>query len=121
MFGLGLEVSSRNPLRVQLLIRLRARRPHRRPAAAVEQLELNSGRVDCPAHQSAERIDLSDQMALRRAANGRIAWHVRDGVVGQRAQADSASEARRGPRGLDAGVPGADDNDIEFIHAITCY
>ena len=44
----------------------------------------------------------------------------RDGFSRERAQADAAAELRRRPRRLDAGVPGADDNDIEFsCHWIT--
>ena len=70
----------RHPRAVAPLVGLRARRPHRRTAAAVEQLELDAGRVDRAAHQSAERVDLADQMTLRRAADRRIARHVRDGV-----------------------------------------
>ena len=75
MFG-SASSAARDPFAVKRLVRLGARRPHRRSAAAVEQLELNSGRVDAAAHQSAERIDLPDQMTLRRAADGRIARHV---------------------------------------------
>ena len=108
---LGLERGA-HPLAVPRLVRLGARRPHRRPAAAIEQLELYAGSVDCAAHQSAQRIDLSDQMSLRRAADRRIARHVRDGFSSERAQSDAAAELRRRPRGLDAGVAGADDNHI---------
>ena len=100
--------AARTHAAVSRLVRLGARRPHRRPAAAIEQLELYSRSVDCSAHQSAERIDLSDQMSLSRAADRGIARHVRDGFSSERAQADAASELRRRPRGLDAGVPGAD-------------
>ena len=67
-----------HPRAVAPLVGLRARRPHRRPAAAVEQLELDAGRVDRPPHQAAERVDLANQMPLRRAADRRIARHVRD-------------------------------------------
>jgi hypothetical protein len=87
---------------------LGARRPDGRSAAAVEQFELYSRSVDCAAHQSAQRIDLSNQMSLRRAANGGIARHVRDGFSSESTQADAASESRRSVRGLDAGVSRAD-------------
>src|SRR5213592_4155977 len=44
-----------HPCAVDLLVRLRARRPHRRTAAAIEQFELNARRIDRTAHQPAER------------------------------------------------------------------
>src|SRR6516165_1580476 len=46
-----------DPLAVNPLVCLRARRPHRRSPASIEQLELDSGGVDRPAHQPTERID----------------------------------------------------------------
>ena len=107
MFG-SASSAAPHPLAIPRLVRLGARRPHRRPAAAIEQLELYSCSVDCPAHQSAQRIDLANQMSLRRAADRRIARHVRDGFSSERAQSDAAAEPRRRPRRLDAGVPGAD-------------
>ena len=79
-----------HPSAVPLLVGLRARRPDRRAAAAIEQLELNAGRVDGAPHQAAERVDLSDEMALRGAADRRIARHVRHGVRRQRADRDVA-------------------------------
>ena len=98
---------------VDLLVRLRARRPDRRPAAAIEQLELNAGRVDRAAHQAAERVDLANEMTLRRAADRGIARHVRDGVRRQRAQPDVRAEPRRGIRRFAARVTGADHDDVE--------
>ncbi len=97
-----------DPRAVDLLVRLRARRPDRRTAAAIEQLELNAGRVDRAAHQAAERVDLADEMPLRRAADRRVARHVRDGVARQRAEADARAEPRRRVRRLAARVAGAD-------------
>ena len=107
MFGSRSSARS-HPLAVRPLVRLRARRPHRRTPAAIEQLELNAGRVDRAAHQPAERIDLANQMTLRGAADRRIARHVRDGVRRQRAEADVRAEARGGVRRLAARVAGTD-------------
>ena len=105
-----------HPRAVAPLVGLRARRPDRRTAAAVEQLELDAGRVDRAAHQSAERIDLANQMPLRRAADRRIARHVRDGVASTACRSPTLrAHARRGPRGFDARVPGADDDDVEVL------
>jgi hypothetical protein len=73
---------------------------------------LYSRGVDCAAHQSAERIDLTNQMTLRRAADRWIARHVPDGFTSEGAQADGAAQLRRGPRGLHACVPATDDDYI---------
>ena len=75
------------------------------PAAAIEQLELNAGRVDREAHQPAERVDLADEMALGRAANRRIARHQRDRLRRQRAEPDAAPQPRRRPRRFASGMP----------------
>ena len=90
---------------VDALVGLRARRPDRRAAAAIEQLELNAGRVDRAAHQPAERVDLANEMPLRRSADRRIARHVRDGVGRQRAEPDVRTEPRRGVRRLAPACP----------------
>src|SRR5207249_4190746 len=73
-----------NPVAVAALVRLGAWRPDRRAAAAVEQLELDPRRVDREPHQTAQRVDLANEMAIRRSADRRIAGHVGDGAVGQR-------------------------------------
>ena len=109
-----------HPLAVDLLVRLRARRPDRGSAAAIEQLELNPGRVDRAAHQAAERVDLANEMALRRAADRRVARHVRDRVGRQRAEPDVRAETRRRIRRLAPRVPRADDDHVEAVfHEIT--
>ena len=102
-----------HPGAVAPLVRLRARRPDRRTAAPVEQLELDAGRVDRAAHQAAERVDLADQVPLGRAADCRIARHVGDGAVRQRANPDAAAQTRGGPRRFHACVPRADDDHVE--------
>src|SRR5581483_10833902 len=105
-----------HPAAVDLLVRLRARRPHRRPSAAVQELELNAGRVDRPSHQTAERVDLAYEVSLRGAPDCRVARHVRDGLRRQRAQADLRAEPGGGVRGLAPRMAGADDDDIESLH-----
>ena len=86
-----------HPLPVRLLVGLRPRRPDRRPAAPVEHLELDPGRVDRQAHQAAERVDLADEVALGRPANRRIAGHVRHGFPRQRAEPHAAAQAAPPP------------------------
>ena len=101
-----------HPFRVTRLIRLRPRRPDSRAATTIEKLELYACSVDCFRHQSAQRIDLSNQMSLRRAADGRVAGHVRDGFSRERTQTDTSPQPRGGPRCFDTGMAGADHYHI---------
>ena len=66
------------------------------------------------AHGAAEGVDFADDLPLAHAADGRIAAHLGDGfeVVGQ--QGGVRSQARRGQRRLHAGVPAANDQDVEI-------
>ena len=64
------------------------------------------------AHQPTECVDLANQMAFGGAADGRIARHVRDGAVRQRADPHAAAQPRGRPRGLNSGVAGANHDHI---------
>ena len=55
---------------------LRTQRMHRGALAAVEHTVLNAGRIRRPGHLSAQCIDLSNEVSLGRAADGRIARHI---------------------------------------------
>src|SRR4030095_2881545 len=90
-----------NPRRVTPLVCLRTWRPYGRPAAAIEQFELDACRVDRAANQSTQRVDLSNEMSLRRTANGGIAGHVRDGFLRECAHPDAAPERRSRTRRVD--------------------
>ena len=106
-----------HPTPVLLLVCLRARRPHSRATTAIENFELNAGRVDGTSHQAAQRIDLGDEMSFRRAANRGIAGHVRDGVRRQRADRNVPPETRRSIRRFAARVPGTDHDHVKrFSH-----
>ena len=102
-----------NPGAIAALVGLCARRPDRRAPAPVEQLELNARGVDRQSHEAAERVDLTNEMSLCGAADRRIARHQRHGLRRKRAQPDAASEPRRSPCRFAAGMPGADDDDVE--------
>ena len=102
-----------HPRAVTPLVCLRTRRPDRRTPAPVQKLELYAGCVYRAAHQPAERVDLAHQVAFGGAADGRVARHVRDGSFRKGADPDASAEAGGRPRGLHAGVPGADHNHIE--------
>ncbi len=58
---------------IELPVGLRARTAHRGPFAAVQNPELDAGGISNPAHQTVERIDFADQMALTETADRRIA------------------------------------------------
>src|SRR5690349_11411383 len=99
-------------LAVLRLVRLRPRGAHRRPLLGVERAELNAGRVDRPRHLAAERIDLLDEVALADAADGGVAGHLADVVEVERQHERRRAHARAGERRLDAGMAGADDDDV---------
>jgi hypothetical protein len=105
-----------NPAPIEGFVGLSARRPDRGTATAIEQLELYSRSVDCAPHQSAQRIDLANQVALRGPANSRITRHVRNRFSRERAQTHAATELGGGPRRLHSGMAGPDHYDIEFSH-----
>ena len=58
---------------VQLLVHLRARRPHGGPRRGIEQAELNPDRIRHLAHDAAESVDLAHQVALGDSADGGVA------------------------------------------------
>ena len=76
---------------------------------------MNAGPVDGPAHQSTERVDFTHEMALRRAADRRIARHLRDGVRRERADSDARAQTSGGVSRLAPGVARTDHDDVERI------
>jgi hypothetical protein len=103
-----------DPRGIPAFVGLRPRRPHRRAATSIEQLELQPRRVDRSSHQPAKRIDLSYEMTLGRPSHRRIARHVRHAVSGQRTEPDVTPEPRGGVRRLDTGVPGTNDDHVKL-------
>ena len=74
------------------------------------------------AHQAVERVDLAHEMALAKAADGRIAGHRADRVGAQRHQRGDRAEARRRTRSFAACMAAADNNDIVVIsHHATLF
>ncbi len=103
----------RYPRGVAPLVRLCPWRPNCRPAAAIQQPELDAGGIDRPRHQAAERVDFSDQMSFGRSTNCRIARHVCNRVAWEGAQPNGATESSGGKRGFNARVSRADHNHVE--------
>jgi hypothetical protein len=102
---------------VELAVGLGARALHGRPLGAVEQAELDAGRIGDPPHQAIERIDLPHQMALAEPADGRIAGHLADGGKAVRDQRRTRAHASRRSRSLAAGMAAADNDDVEGLNA----
>ena len=99
---------------VQHPVGLRARGAHRRALAAVEDAELDAGFVGGRRHRAAQRVDLLDQMALADAADRRVAAHLPQRLDVVRQQQRAAAHARRGQRGLGAGMAATDDDHVEL-------
>ena len=69
-------------------------------------------RGECMAHHAAERVDLPDNLALRHAADRRVATHLGHavGVDGQQDRSQSQTGGRH--CSLGAGVSGPDHGHI---------
>ena len=108
---------------VELAVGLGARALHGRPLGAVEQPELDAGRIGDAPHQAVERIDLAHQMALAEPADGRVAGHLADGGEAVRDQRRARAHAGSRRRGLAAGMAAADNDDVEgcIDHGATQY
>ena len=109
------------------LARTRACRPARAattppgPRLRLSSLNWKPGGVDRVAHQAAERVDLAHQVALRRAADRRIARHVRDGVGRQRQQSPTRQPRRAAAYAASQpGVSRADHDDVEPVSMRPC-
>src|SRR4029077_15164433 len=66
------------------------------------------------SHEASERIDLTNELALREAADRGGARHASDRAELAREQRGLPAHLRRGVRRLDSGVAAADDEDVEF-------
>jgi hypothetical protein len=97
---------------VELLVALRPRTPHRRPARSVQQPELNPHGVGHFAHHAAQRVHLADQMAFGHAADSRIATHLRNQVHVHGDERRLQAHARGRHRRLAPGVARANHHHI---------
>jgi hypothetical protein len=94
---------------------LRPRRPHGGAFAAVEHSELQRRHVRRTAHDSAQGVDLADNRPLGDTADRGVARHLSNALECARNQTDTGAEASSRNRCLSAGVPGADDDDVELF------
>jgi hypothetical protein len=68
---------------------------NRRSSGTVKQTKLNAGSVDHSAHDAAESVYLSDNMAFSDSPDGWIARHLSDQVEIDRHQGRFCTKARR--------------------------
>jgi hypothetical protein len=87
-----------------------------RALACVEHTVLKHNFICGSAHFAAERVDLKDELALARAADGRIAGQVGDGVVGNGEKNGFNAHSCGGKRGFATGVSCADDGNVCRIY-----
>ena len=98
---------------IELAVGLGTRTTDRRTLAAIEHPELDAGGIGDAAHQTVQRIDLADQMALAESADRGIAGHGADGRKTMGHQGGARAHARGCGRGLAAGVAASDHDDVE--------
>ena len=91
---------------------LRAQGVHGRALAAVEHAVLDAAGVRRAAHLAAEGVELADEMALARAADGRVAGHVAHGVQIDREHDGLQPQPRGCEAGFDPGMARADDGNV---------
>ncbi len=98
---------------------LRPQRMDGRPLAAVQHPALDEALVGRAAHLAAERVELADEVPLRRPADGGVAR-----AVSHRVQIDGENnrltpQASRGEARLDSRVPRADDGHVDGSGVVT--
>ncbi len=98
---------------IELSVGLGARPLDGGALAAVEDAELDAGRIGGARHHPVQRVDLAHQMALAQAADGRIAGHLADRRETVGHQRGSRAAARGRGRGFASRMPAADDNDVK--------
>ena len=98
---------------VESFVALGAGRPDCRAARCIEQAKLDPAGVCDFAHNAAECVDFTDQVALRNATNCRITGHLSDQVKVEREQRRSQPHARGSGSGFTTGMSGTHNEDIK--------
>src|SRR3569623_2132428 len=99
--------------RIERAVDLGAGPADSRTLAAVENPELNAALIRHPAHQTVQRVDFPEQMALAESTDGRIAGHRTNGceTMGQKGGFSAKPPGSR--RRLAAGMASSHHNDVE--------
>ena len=82
--------------------------------AAIEQAELNPGRIGGAPHQAIKRIDLAHKVPLAQAANGRVARHDPQIICAARNQSNARTQARSRQSCFHPGMPAAHNHKIKL-------
>lgn len=99
---------------VHAAIALRARRPHGGALPPIQHPELERGHVRGASHETAERVDLSNDRTFSHPANGWVAGHLPNALERARYEADGRTDTSGGDRCFGARVTSAHDNDVEL-------
>ena len=99
--------------RVKLAVGLSPRSADRRALAAIEHAKLDTACVGDAPHEAIERVDLAHQVAFAEPADSGIAGHRSDRREPVGDERGRRPHPRGGRRRLAAGVPAADDDDVE--------
>ena len=105
---------------VENAIGLGARRAYGRALARVQDPEMDPGAVDRARHRAAERVDLLREMTFADPADRGIAAHRAESLEVLGEQQRAATQARRGERGLRAGVAAADHDAVVTRGVVHC-
>jgi hypothetical protein len=104
-----------NGTRVQLAIALGAWTLHGGTFGAIQHFELDPGAIRRLGHESAESVDLFDQVPFCQTADCRIARHPADRLAQHRHQRYARAAASTDAGSLSAGVPSANDDHIKHV------
>ena len=104
-------------------IHLRPRALNCRPLSTVEHAKLNSCGVCGATHETVKRVDFPDKVSFSKATYRRIARHRAYRAERMRHERCLRAESSGGGRRFTAGVPAADNRDIEVPHAsrLNCF
>src|SRR5690606_8205066 len=115
---IGLRADRRlHGLPIELAIGLRARTAHRGPLATIEDAKLYARLIGYAAHQTVQRVDFADKMALAQPANGRVAAHFANGGEAMSHEGCRYTEAGGRCGSFRPGMAPADDDDGIVSHS----
>ena len=100
---------------IELLVALGSGAPDGGAAGSIEEAKLDAYGVGDLTHDSAERVDLADEVPLGDAANGGVAGHLGDQVEVHGNDGGLQAHAGGCHGCFATGVPGADYGDVEFF------
>jgi hypothetical protein len=88
--------------------------------AAIQHPELNPGGINCLTHQSTQRINLSHNLTLGNASDGRIAGHLPHRVEIGGQQSGAGTYPGSSGRCFGTRMSGSDHDDVVLI-AVTAH